>query len=561
MRVSIQRAAVAAVAGLLIAGLAGGTVSAASSRPNDDERPGPIVGQGRQPQVGHCQAVSGSASASTSAGRMRPAPKRSRRLCPTRERLVRQVPDPGPVPPALQPDPGTGQGRPGVAPQPGLHRRLHPVEPAVRRGRRHRRPGCRGVQGVVRELPRRWADAPLAARARSASRRASRGRSRPSSGLDESAALVRPTAGTAAPPPDVFVNGQPCSTYWAEIDTSTPGERDLAARHLWQPDAICSVRLHPPAGPRRLRRAGCADRFRCHGRDHRRLRVADDRERRPDLVGHPRASPRFKPGQFSQIVAPGTYHRPQNKRQDPQGWSGEETLDIEAVHGMAPDAKVVYVGAPNNYQDLDAALNHVVDRAPRRHRDQLVRLGRRGAPEGLRQARSTTSSSRPRPRASASTSRPATAATRPVAIRPMRPPRPPTAPASDPWVTAVGGTSIGIGPNNYVVLETGWESGTSTYDADTNAWTPAPPGDYLYGGGGGTSHSYPAGYQAGVVPDSMSQAYGSDQDAGRPRRVRASATRIPASSSARPRRSPTGAPNTPSTGSVARASRRRSSPA
>ena len=29
---------------------------------------------------------------------------------------------------------------------------------------------------------------------------------------------------------------------------------------------------------------------------------------------------------------------------------------------MAPGANIVYVGAPNNYQDLDAAMNHVVDR-------------------------------------------------------------------------------------------------------------------------------------------------------------------------------------------------------
>ena len=35
---------------------------------------------------------------------------------------------------------------------------------------------------------------------------------------------------------------------------------------------------------------------------------------------------------------------------------------------MAPAANVVYVGAPNNFQDLDAALNHVVDR----HLAQIV---------------------------------------------------------------------------------------------------------------------------------------------------------------------------------------------
>src|SRR5262249_32071907 len=41
------------------------------------------------------------------------------------------------------------------------------------------------------------------------------------------------------------------------------------------------------------------------------------------------------------------------------------------------------------------------------------------------------------------------------------------------------------------------------------AWTPTPPGSYLYGAGGGTSRLFlqPA-YQAGVVPDSMSRTYG-----------------------------------------------------
>src|SRR5690348_15458726 len=67
--------------------------------------------------------------------------------------------------------------------------------------------------------------------------------------------------------------------------------------------------------------------------------------------------------QFRQVVAPGTFHHPEKgMKQDPQGWYGEETLDVEAVHGMAPGANIVFVGAPNNFQDLDAALNHVVDK-------------------------------------------------------------------------------------------------------------------------------------------------------------------------------------------------------
>ncbi len=48
------------------------------------------------------------------------------------------------------------------------------------------------------------------------------------------------------------------------------------------------------------------------------------------------------------------------------GWYGEETLDVEAVHAMAPGAKVVYVGASDCLAGLDNAWaetidNHVAD--------------------------------------------------------------------------------------------------------------------------------------------------------------------------------------------------------
>ncbi len=61
-----------------------------------------------------------------------------------------------------------------------------------------------------------------------------------------------------------------------------------------------------------------------------------------------RGLPTMSPSQLVQVVPPGIFKRPQNPAQDPQGWYGEETLDVEAVHGMAPAAKIVYVGSPNN---------------------------------------------------------------------------------------------------------------------------------------------------------------------------------------------------------------------
>src|SRR5260370_16559111 len=81
--------------------------------------------------------------------------------------------------------------------------------------------------------------------------------------------------------------------------------------------------------------------------------------------------PKFQGNEVTEVVAPGTFHHPESggkNKQNPQGWYGEETLDIEAVHGMAPAADVVFIGAPNNFQDLDAPLNHLAHR----HLAQIV---------------------------------------------------------------------------------------------------------------------------------------------------------------------------------------------
>ena len=82
-----------------------------------------------------------------------------------------------------------------------------------------------------------------------------------------------------------------------------------------------------------------------------------------------RGLPTLSTSQFTQVVATGrTTILEKGLKQDPQGWYGEETVDVEAVHGMAPAANVVFVGAPDGFQDLDATLNYVVDR----HAAQIV---------------------------------------------------------------------------------------------------------------------------------------------------------------------------------------------
>ena len=52
-------------------------------------------------------------------------------------------------------------------------------------------------------------------------------------------------------------------------------------------------------------------------------------------------------------------------------------------------------------------------------------------------------------------------------------------PASDPWVTSVGGTSLAIGPHDNYEWETGWGSDVSLLSSDGTSWacqwtTPSP---------------------------------------------------------------------------------------
>jgi subtilase family serine protease len=213
-----------------------------------------------------------------------------------------------------------------------------------------------------------------------------------------------------------------------------------------------------------------------------------------------RGLPTLTPGQFTQVVPPGIFNRPQNPAQDPQGWYGEETLDIEAVHGMAPAAKIVYVGAPNNYQDLDASLNHVVDRGLAQivtnsygfhgeflppgfifpYEQTLIQAAIEGIGVYFSSGDSGDETS-----------------VLGVASADW--------PASSPWVTAVGGTALGISQANTRALETGW--GTSTYNCNkvTLVCTRAA---WLYGAGGGDSRIFAEpSYQASLpgtarhVPD------------------------------------------------------------
>ena len=318
-------------------------------------------------------------------------------------------------------------------------------------------------------------------------------------GLDDSAQLVHTYHTTGdAPPPAAFVSAQPCSSYWGQKQavgfTNPYGAGPL-------PYAPCGYT------PQQIKGAYGLGSTTLDGSGQ--TVAIIDAYAAPTIFADVnqwstnRGIPTLRGGQFSQVVAPGTYHHPERGLlQDPQGWYGEETLDVEAVHGMAPGADIIFVGAPNSFQDLDAALNHVVDRGlaqivsnsygwdsellPRGFIKPFEDIIVQGAVEGIGIYFASGDNGDESLVTGYIT---------------------PDWPASSPYVTAVGGTTLAVGSSNNYLFETGWGTYTSKWTG--TSWSPAAPGTWLYGGGGGVSRIFAEpSYQVGVVPSSLFSAQG-----------------------------------------------------
>jgi len=330
-------------------------------------------------------------------------------------------------------------------------------------------------------------------------------------GLDESFALLQPSAGPAATPSPAFVNAPPCSAYYGEKTTATT----LTPDGIKVPDAYGHPNPWAPCGytPAQLQSAYGVQQAIAAGNNGKGQTVAIiDAYASPTILSDVNTYsrlhglPQLTGNQFTQVVPPGVYHRPQNPAQDPQGWYGEETLDVEAVHSIAPGANIVYVGSPNNYQDLDAAMNHVVDQ----HLASIVTnsygFSTELLPPGYVKPFNDTLIEAAATGVGVYFSS-GDNADETDGIAANFPDATPDWPAASPWVTAVGGTSLGVGKNGEYLFETGWETGRSTLT--NGAWVPTPPGEFFGGAGGGTSRLFtqPA-YQAGVVPNTIATANG-----------------------------------------------------
>jgi subtilase family serine protease len=236
--------------------------------------------------------------------------------------------------------------------------------------------------------------------------------------------------------------------------------------------------------------------------------------------GNPALDKPFANGQFTIVQHPGATTYDDTLPSDATdcgaaGWYGESTLDVESVHGMAPDANVTYIGASDcTDQGLGNAVAYVVNT----HAASIVtdswgepydgssltsvydQMFEAGATEGIGFFFSSGDEGYEDPNYEDPTDQ--------VEV---------DYPDSSPWVTSVGGTSLAIGQNDNYEGETAW--GTflnplSVSSSGKSSWTFAPTdtrdellsGLYDGSSGGGVAYAYAQPwYQKNVVPTTLAE--------------------------------------------------------
>lgn len=214
--------------------------------------------------------------------------------------------------------------------------------------------------------------------------------------------------------------------------------------------------------------------------------------------------PTFKPGQYSEVGTPdpATFTL-QDECGGEVGWNEEESLDVEAVHGMAPGANIHYVGASDCDTGIDTAINYVVQN----HVASIVSnsygdtgeddlgsslavehsLFLQAATEGIGfyfsagdDGDDTVDLGKPEA----------------------------DYPSTDPMVTAVGGTSLAVSKNGLRLFQTSWGDTVDPVDFTTNpaSLSEPLPGEFIFGTGGGVSKLFAQPfYQKNTVPKSFAK--------------------------------------------------------
>ena len=292
--------------------------------------------------------------------------------------------------------------------------------------------------------------------------------------------------------PPAFVNATPCSDYWSQkAATGTPlafgAKKPLPA----VPCGYTPTQLQQAYGIAPALKAGI---------DGTGIKVAViDPFSNPHMQADVQTYSQkhgLPPAKFVEYTDPLAAYIPTlpGGLWNPDGASGEEALDVEAIHAMAPGATIVYQASDtllnvttqmaqnkvvNNRlaQIVSNSYGTTVDKQDSTDDAIFMQAGVEGIGFYFSSGDGGDETKDPKGPGDRETN----------------------ASANNPWVTAVGGTSLGIGPGGQYLFETYW--GTTSRTLSNGAWG-APT--YLYGAGGGTSQAYAEpDYQKGVVPPAI----------------------------------------------------------
>ena len=319
---------------------------------------------------------------------------------------------------------------------------------------------------------------------------------------------AHPTAATpdtsAVAPSAAPVTTAPCSNYWNQYQQTMPA----AYGRTSFPTYICGY------SPAQLRGAYDVQTPVSHGTDGRGVTVAIvDAYDSPSILADANqysvaeGDAPFAPGQFIDTSTPSQFDD-QDECGGEAGWNEEQSLDVEAVHGMAPSATVHYFGANDCISGIDNTVNQIVQT----HAASIVSNSYSYGTEeidpaevqlehslflqaGLEGIGFYFSSGDDGDNS---------------AVDGVNAPEPGYA-ASDPLVTAVGGTSLAVGSTKGYQFETGWGDDRDfvDYTGPTGAYEETLPGDFYAGAGGGVSTLFAEPwYQKGTVPTSLATSRG-----------------------------------------------------
>ncbi len=339
-------------------------------------------------------------------------------------------------------------------------------------------------------------------------------------GLDTGKHLRTHTDTLPPPEPNYYV-ASPCARYYGEeVATKQP---KAFGKH--QPYAMCGLL------PRQLRGAYGATASGLTGKGVTVAIVdayaAPKMEQVSDTFDKKYGERPFAKGQYREVL-PASYDLVDEC--GAAGWYGEEELDVTAVHAVAPEANIVYVGARDCADGLDEAMTRIVDDhladivsnswgdLSEHYTQALIdaeeSIYKQGAIEGIGFYFSTGDCGYEVPGTPCQARYGSAGSTH----------RQTDMPASDPWVTAVGGTTLAVGRHNDYKFETGWNFLNDDLAANGKSWAQEPPGQYpdsyIGGSGGGTTTLFTQpGYQRAVVPSSLSRTLPDGTRSAQPMRV------------------------------------------